>query len=89
MRMNRHGSGVVSIPHGYDHTRPGTRIPVAEVHSGVSVGDGLLLRPKSPFPETAIDDVAGCLQYEGEVKTLDEMERAIAQGVREHQRGVD
>ena len=55
----------------------------------VSVGDGLLLRPKSPFPETAIDDVAGCLQYEGEVKTLDEMERAIAQGVREHQRGVD
>jgi anaerobic selenocysteine-containing dehydrogenase len=31
--------GVVSIPHGYGHTRPGARIPVAEAHAGVSVND--------------------------------------------------
>ena len=44
----------------------------------VSVGNSLLLRPKSPFPKTTIDDVAGCLRYEGEAKTLDEMDLAIA-----------
>jgi AbrB family looped-hinge helix DNA binding protein len=55
----------------------------------VGVGNSLLLRPKSPFPKTAVDDVAGCLRYKGEAKTLDEMDRAIAQGAREHQHGVD
>jgi len=31
--------GVVSIPHGFGHTRPGTRIPIAEAKPGVSVND--------------------------------------------------
>ncbi len=55
----------------------------------VSIGNSLLLRPKSPFPETTVNDAAGCLRYEGEAKTLDEMEQAIAQGIRESQHGVD
>jgi len=55
----------------------------------VSVGDGLLLRPCSPFPETTIDDAAGCLRYQGKSKTLAEMEHAIAQAVRAQQRGIE
>ena len=55
----------------------------------VSIGNSLLLRPKSPFLETTIDDAAGCLRYKGEAKTLDAMDQAIAQGAREHQCGVD
>ena len=31
--------GVVSIPHGFGHTRPGTQIPIAEAKPGVSVND--------------------------------------------------
>ena len=31
--------GVVCIPHGFGHTRPGTKIPVAEAKPGVSVND--------------------------------------------------
>ena len=31
--------GVVSIPHGFGHTRSGTRIPHAEAKPGVSVND--------------------------------------------------
>jgi AbrB family looped-hinge helix DNA binding protein len=55
----------------------------------IHVGDSVLLRPKSPFPETTIDEVAGCLQLTGKAKTLDEMEQAIAQGVRERHCGDD
>ena len=55
----------------------------------VSVGSGLLLRPKSPFQETTVNDAAGCLRYKGEAKTLDEMDQAIARGVREYQHGID
>ncbi len=31
--------GAVSIPHGFGHTRPGTRLPIAEAKPGVSVND--------------------------------------------------
>lgn len=26
---------------------------------------GLVLQPKTPFPETTVDEVAGCLAYDG------------------------
>jgi anaerobic selenocysteine-containing dehydrogenase len=29
--------GVVSIPHGWGHDAPGTRLPVAQAHAGVNV----------------------------------------------------
>jgi len=48
----------------------------------VNVGDGILLRPKIPFPESDIDTVAACLNYKGKAKTLDDMERAIEEGVK-------
>ncbi len=49
----------------------------------IDTGDGILLKPKKPFQETKLEDVAGYLQYEGEAKTLDEMDDAIPQGVLE------
>ena len=48
----------------------------------VDVGDGVLLKPKTPFEQTGLDEVAACLKYEGDAKTLDEMEAAIAEGIR-------
>jgi anaerobic selenocysteine-containing dehydrogenase len=31
--------GVVSLPHGWGHDRPGIRLPVAGAHAGVSAND--------------------------------------------------
>ena len=31
--------GVVSMPHGYGHNRPGIRLDVAQAHAGVSIND--------------------------------------------------
>ena len=49
----------------------------------IDTGDGILLKPKQPFPETNLEDVAGCLEYEGKAKTLEEMDDAICQGILE------
>ena len=48
----------------------------------VNLADGILLKPKAPFPETRINDVASCLNYKGSSKTLDEMEQAIRKGIK-------
>lgn len=55
----------------------------------IDVGDGVLLRPKKPFPPTKINDVAACLNYSGPTITLEEMEEAIQIGVREHYHDSD
>lgn len=44
-------------------------------------GNGILLRPKSPFPRTMVEEVAGCLNYTGQPKTLEDMEDAIKKGI--------
>ena len=49
----------------------------------IDVGDGILLKPKKPFPETILAQVAGCLKYQGNPKSLDELDDAIRQGVTE------
>ena len=54
----------------------GTQLTVEETAHGV------LLRPAKPFPPTKFEDVFGCLQYKGKAKTLEEMDAAIAKGVR-------
>jgi AbrB family looped-hinge helix DNA binding protein len=62
--------------------RTGTKFVVEEVPGGV------LLRPLRSFPAATIDEVFGCLTYKGRAKTLAEMEKAIAKGVKErHGRG--
>lgn len=71
------GKGQVSLPEhmvAEHHWHEGQELVV------VNVGDGILLRPKMSFPETKIEDVAGCLAYKGKAKTLEEMEEAIAHG---------
>ncbi|MEM9273635.1 MAG: AbrB/MazE/SpoVT family DNA-binding domain-containing protein [Cyanobacteria bacterium P01_F01_bin.143] len=51
----------------------------------INTGDGILLKSKKPFPETKLEEVAGCLSYEGEAKTLDELDDAIRQGILDKQ----
>jgi len=52
---------------------PGTEFTVEER------GDGILLRPAARFPETNLEEVAGCLGTGRKPKTLAQMEAAIAQ----------
>ncbi|PZO43542.1 MAG: AbrB family transcriptional regulator [Leptolyngbya sp.] len=49
----------------------------------VDVGDGILLKPKKPFEPTTLAEVAGCLKYEGQPKSLEDMNRALRQGILE------
>lgn len=49
----------------------------------VDVGDGVLLKPKKPFPETTLAEVAGSLGYHGKARTIEEMDEAIRRGARE------
>ena len=47
----------------------------------IDVDGGVLLKPKAIFEETSIDDVLGCLNYQGEIKTVEEMNQSIAIGI--------
>ncbi len=73
--------GQVVIPsgirqrHGWD---PGTALELEELE------DGVVLRQARRFPRTSVDDLLGCVPYDGPVRSLEEMEQAIAQGAREH-----
>ena len=51
-----------------------------------STGEGILLKPVvQDFPETSLDDVAGCLSRTGQQPvTVEEMNAAIQRGVQEH-----
>ena len=44
---------------------------------------GLLLTPKAPFAPSALSQVAGCLNYTGRAKTLDEIDQAIRTAAKE------
>lgn len=49
----------------------------------IDTGDGLIIRPKRPFPNTSLEEVAGSLPHDGPPVTLEEMEQAIQRGVEE------
>jgi AbrB family looped-hinge helix DNA binding protein len=49
----------------------------------IDKGDGIFLKPKRPFIESSLNDVAGCLKYKGKPKSLKDMERAIKKGALE------
>ncbi|MDF5715081.1 MAG: AbrB/MazE/SpoVT family DNA-binding domain-containing protein [Rhizonema sp. NSF051] len=53
----------------------------------IDMGNGILLKPKKPFLETTLADVAGCLKYQDTLKTLEEMDDAIRQGTEESWHG--
>ncbi len=48
----------------------------------VDVGDGILFKPKSPFKETSINEVASSLKFTGKTKSLDDMDSAIRKGIK-------
>lgn len=71
---NLSNTGQINIPQilrEYYHWEDGQELMI------INVGDGILVKPKKVFPETRLDDVAGYLNYQGEPKTIDEMEQAI------------
>ena len=49
----------------------------------IDTPEGILLKPLKWFPETKHEDVWGCLNYDGSPKSLEEMNEAIARGVKE------
>ncbi|MCT7966107.1 AbrB/MazE/SpoVT family DNA-binding domain-containing protein [Laspinema sp. D1] len=49
----------------------------------IDTGKGILIQPKQPFPSTTLNEVAGCLKYQGSPKTLEDMDAAISKGVQE------
>ena len=72
--------GQVIIPKHYrnsHHWEAGQELIV------IDTGDGILLKPKTPFQETSIENVASCLKYTGKPKSIEDMELAIAQGIKD------
>lgn len=45
-------------------------------------GNGILLKPITPFKPTRLEDVFGCLHHKGKPLSLEEMDEAIALGAR-------
>lgn len=46
------------------------------------VPEGVLLRPVRPLPATRLEDVIGCAGYRGPARSMADMTRAIAKGVK-------
>ena len=68
--------GQVTVPQSLrEHWEEGQELII------INMGDGILLKPKKIFSETRLDEVAGCLNYQGKVKTIEQMDQAIAQGI--------
>jgi len=68
--------GQVTVPQSLrEHWEEGQELII------INMGDGILLKPKKIFSETKLDEVAGCLNYQGKVKTIEQMDQAIAQGI--------
>ena len=62
--------------HGW---RPG------RVFEVIDTPEGVLLRPKPLFPPAKLEDVTGILKYDGPPKTIEEMDEAITEEVRQLQ----
>ena len=77
--------GQVILPKAVRESRqwsPGTRLTVEETPEGV------LLKAAPLFEPTTLDQVFGCLKYDGPPKSLEEMDAAIDELIRErHARG--
>lgn len=64
------------------HWPPGTRLIIEDTPQGV------LLKQAPVFPPTTVDEVFGCLKYDGPAATLEDMDAAITAMVKErHERG--
>jgi len=64
--------GQVTVPQSLrEHWEEGQELII------INMGDEILLKPKKIFSETRLDEVAGCLNYQGKVKTIEEMDQGI------------
>jgi AbrB family looped-hinge helix DNA binding protein len=63
----------VRATHGWE---PGLEFIVEDT------GDGIKLKPVTPYLETKAEELLGCVGYNGPKKSLKEMEAAIAKGAR-------
>jgi len=63
----------VRSAHGWE---PGVEFIVEDT------GDGIKLRPMTPYLETTAEELLGCVGYKGPRKSLNDMEAAIAKGAR-------
>lgn len=52
-------------------------------------GNDILLKPKKPFENTHINEVAGYLNYQGSAKSNEEIEQALKQAARKIWRDRD
>jgi AbrB family looped-hinge helix DNA binding protein len=57
---------------------PGVEFSVEDTPGGV------LLRPLKPFKPTRLEAVIGCAGYVGPQKTIEDMDAAIAAGIKAH-----
>ncbi len=48
----------------------------------IDTGSGILLQQKAPFVESTLDEVAGCLPYTAKPKSINDMNKAIAEGLK-------
>jgi len=77
-RLSSKGQVIIPKPlRTSHHWSPGQELVVEDV------GDGILLKPKTPFDETDIKDVASCLKYKGKAKSLGDMNAAIKKGIKD------
>lgn len=70
--------GQIILPKGILVSRawgPGTEFTVEETR------DGILLRPAAHFPDTNLEEVAGCLRFKRKSKTPAQMRAAIGREV--------
>jgi len=58
------------------HWRPGTEFVVEPF------ADGILLRPRKPFPATQLEAGLGCAGYSGPAKDLAELKQGLLEAVR-------
>ena len=78
VRLSSKGQIVIPKPiRDRRHWHEGQVLEVIETEQGLVLQEGKL------FPDTRLEDLAGCLKYKGKAKTLEEMEAAIAKGARE------
>jgi bifunctional DNA-binding transcriptional regulator/antitoxin component of YhaV-PrlF toxin-antitoxin module len=65
-------NGKVTIPKQFKtrhHWKAGQELSVIETV------EGMFLKPVSLFAETSLSDVAGCLEYSGSPRSIEEMEQ--------------
>ena len=71
--------GQVILP---KHIRAAHKWEPGVVFSIEDTADGILLKPIKPFKTTRLDDLIGCANYEGPSRTIEEMDAAVAAGLR-------